>query len=129
MKRHSRMNRVQRTNPEHSERQAQRKKHNSRVRHQHSEKHPGENHNSRVRHPPRCVQDGSCCAGATDAERRQSVIDKASKAITSIILRRRPSKMASNKWNKMLPSLDFWNQGMAAFGMLADVFDDAIEQL
>ena len=93
-----------------------------------SEKHPGENHNSRVRHPPRCVQDGSCCAGATDAERRQSVIDKASKAITSIILRRRPSKMASNKWNKILPFLDFWNQGMAAFGMLADVFDDAIEQ-
>jgi hypothetical protein len=66
-----------------------------------------------------CRRDGQCCPGSSDRERAENALESATKAIKALLLRKRPSRASANKWNKLLPSFDFYLIGMAAHRILA----------
>jgi len=76
-----------------------------------------------------CRRDGTCCAGSTDAERLKSTQDRSIAAIHATLLRKRPNKDAPSKWNKLLPSFDFWDQGVAPHGMLQTLVEAGMKQI
>jgi hypothetical protein len=71
-----------------------------------------------------CRRDGSCCAGSTDRARLAHAQERLSEGIFKVLLRKRPSKMSTNKWNKLLPGFDFFFYGMAPHNLLALLVED-----
>jgi hypothetical protein len=49
---------------------------------------------------------------------REFAVGQAAAAIIGLLLRRRPSRAAENKWNRLLPTFDFWIIGNAVHKML-----------
>ena len=65
-----------------------------------------------------CSRDGSCCKGLTDAERFQDALRRGTDLVLQCLLRRKPCRMAKNKWTKLLPSFDFFILGQTPHKML-----------
>jgi hypothetical protein len=74
-----------------------------------------------------CRRDGSCCNGTTDQARRAHAQERLAQGMFGVLLRRRPSKMSTNKWNKLLPSFDFFNYGMGPHNLLALLIEAGLQ--
>jgi hypothetical protein len=74
-----------------------------------------------------CRRDGSCCNGRTDQARRAHAQERLAQGMFGVLLRRRPTKMSTNKWNKLLPSFDFFNYGMGPHNLLALLIEAGLQ--
>ena len=73
----------------------------------------------------RCRRDGTCCTGSSDQERLASARARASRAIRGVLLRKKPGKVATNKWTKLGPAFQFFVFGLAPHNMLLTLCEEA----